>query len=101
MWLHTREIVEEMHLEMGDNGTRMLVISRILFRAWLVIVSFSVILGLAFFVVPNEGLEHFGPRRLLSYVISLILAVAIVFLPLLIGAAVLDKVGKNRMTAAK
>lgn len=62
---------------------------------WLSIAYFIIVGGIALYLLPllvtdNEVVGHFGMRDTLVMVVAAVLAVAVVFLPLLIVAAVLQ-----------
>ena len=66
-------------------------ISRYLALAWFGLVGLAVIVGVMFVLVPNVGLFVFGRERCVAYALAFILSVAIVGLPLLVLAALLDR----------
>lgn len=69
--------------------------SRYLALAWFGLVGLAVVVGVMFVLVPNEGLFVFGRESCVAYALAFILSVAILGLPLLVLAAVLDRKARN------
>jgi hypothetical protein len=76
---------------MSVSATRL---STWLIRVWFAAVALAGVVAALLCLVPNEGLDHFGSARMFTYAVWLVLSVAIVSLPLLLIAALLERRAK-------
>ena len=78
-----------------DPPSRLKSVSRYLALAWFGLVGVATVAGVLFVFVPNEALTAFGRERCMTYALAFILLVAIVGLPLLVAAALLNRKGRR------
>ena len=78
-----------------DPPSRLRSLSRNLALAWFGLVGVATVAGALFVFIPNEALTTFGRLRCMTYALAFILLVAIVGLPLLVAAALLNRKGRR------